>query len=70
MDPFDIFYLCAESLIAVISVLGNALIIWLWFEDKSLRKIKSNKYLIALAISNFSLGLFGIASSIAVSEYI
>lgn len=60
-------YALVESLVALIAVLGNALVIIVFCRHKKLRK-KTNYYILSLAIADVLIGLLGIPFAVLVSQ--
>lgn len=65
-SKLDISYAIIETLIAVLAVVGNALVIVVFFRERRLRK-RTNYYIISLAFADFLLGLIGIPFAVLVS---
>src|SRR6218665_2013152 len=59
-------YTTLEVICAVLSIVGNSVIIFLFIKIRSLRTVK-NFYVISLAVADLLVGLVGIPSSLAVS---
>lgn len=59
-------YTVLESLVAIVAVIGNALVIVVFCREKRLRR-RTNFYIISLALADFLIGLLGIPFAILVS---
>lgn len=62
----NIPYTVLESLVAIVAVIGNALVILVFCREKRLRR-RTNFYIISLALADFLIGLLGIPFAILVS---
>lgn len=60
-------YTILESLVAFVAVIGNALVIVVFYRERRLRR-RTNYYIISLAIADFLVGFFGIPFAILVSD--
>lgn len=63
----NIPYTILESLVAFVAVIGNALVIVVFYRERRLRR-RTNYYIISLALADFLVGFFGIPFAILVSE--
>lgn len=59
----EITFLVVESIIAIFAMLGNILVIIVFFRERRLRR-KTNYYIISLASADFCVGLLGIPFAI------
>ena len=59
-------YTILESLVAFVAVIGNALVIVVFYRERRLRR-RTNYYIISLALADFLVGFFGIPFAILVS---
>lgn len=64
-DLEAILYAMCEGLVAICATVGNFLVIFVFIQDKRLRKV-TNFYIISLAIADLFVGLIGIPSAILV----
>lgn len=64
---FQIAYITIDSIIGIISVLGNGFILCVFAKEERLRR-KRNFYLMSLALADFLLGLIGIPATIMVKK--
>lgn len=62
----NIPYAVLESLVAFFAVIGNALVIIVFYRERRLRR-RTNYYIISLATADFLVGLLGIPFAILVS---
>lgn len=60
-------YTVMEVIVAVVAVIGNALVIFVFYREKRLRR-RTNYYIISLALADFLVGLLGIPFAIMVSK--
>lgn len=58
-------YAVMESLVAIVAVIGNALVIIVFYRERRLRR-RTNYYIISLALADFLVGLLGIPFAILV----
>lgn len=68
-DPIanlDIPYTIMELLVAVVAVIGNALVIVVFYRERRLRR-RTNYYIISLAIADLLVGLLGVPFAILAS---
>lgn len=63
----NIPYTILESLVAFVAVIGNALVIIVFYRERRLRR-RTNYYIISLAIADFLVGFFGIPFAILVRK--
>lgn len=66
LGELNIPYTVLESLVAIVAVIGNALVIVVFCREKRLRR-RTNFYIISLALADFLIGLLGIPFAILVS---
>ena len=64
--PANIPYVVSEVLVAVCAVIGNALVILVFYRERRLRR-RTNYYIISLAIADLLVGLLGIPFAILAS---
>lgn len=64
-SKLNISYAVVELMIALFAIVGNALVIVVFFRERRLRK-RTNYYIISLAFADFLLGLFGIPFAVLV----
>lgn len=62
----NIPYTVMESIVAIVAVIGNALVIIVFYRERRLRR-RTNYYIISLATADFLVGLLGIPFAIMVS---
>lgn len=62
----NIPYAVMEALVAIVAVIGNALVIIVFYRERRLRR-RTNYYIISLAFADFLVGLLGIPFAILVS---
>ena len=67
VKELNIPYTILESLVAIVAVIGNALVIVVFCREKRLRR-RTNFYIISLALADFLIGLLGIPFAILVSK--
>lgn len=67
LPKLNIPYAVMESLVAIVAVIGNALVIIAFFRERRLRR-RTNYYIISLALADFLVGFFGIPFAILVSD--
>ncbi|CAO1411003.1 unnamed protein product [Diamesa tonsa] len=63
LGELNIPYTVLESLVAIVAVIGNALVIVVFCREKRLRR-RTNFYIISLALADFLIGLLGIPFAI------
>lgn len=63
----NIPYAVMEALVAIVAVIGNALVIVVFWRERRLRR-RTNYYIISLALADFLVGLLGIPFAILVSR--
>lgn len=63
----NIPYVVMELLVALIAVVGNAIVIIAFLRERKLRK-RTNFYILSLALADFLLGLLGIPFAILVNN--
>lgn len=63
----NIPYTVMESIVATVAVIGNALVIIVFYRERRLRR-RTNYYIISLALADFLVGLLGIPFAILVSK--
>ncbi|XP_045606766.1 adenosine receptor A1 [Procambarus clarkii] len=66
LPPLDIFYITSEILVAIISIIGNALTIAVFTVDQKLHRL-TNYYIVSLALADLLVGLVGIPFAILTS---
>lgn len=59
----NVFYVVCETLVAILAVLGNALVIYVFQKERRLRR-RTNYYIVSLAAADFLVGLLGIPFAI------
>jgi len=59
-------YAMLESLVAIVAVIGNALVIIVFYRERRLRR-RTNYYIVSLALADFLVGLLGIPFAILAS---
>lgn len=64
----NISYIVFETIVAIAAVIGNGIIIILFFRRNNLRTIQ-NYPIISLSAADFLLGLLGIPLAVLVSEF-
>lgn len=62
----NIPYTIMEGLVAFVAVIGNGLVIIVFFRERRLRR-RTNYYIISLALADFLVGLIGIPFAVLVS---
>lgn len=62
----NLTYVVLESLVAIFAVVGNALVIIVFYRERRLRR-RTNYYIISLALADFLVGFFGIPFAILAS---
>lgn len=62
----NFLYTAMECLVAVIAVIGNGLVIIVFYRERRLRR-RTNYYIISLALADFLVGLIGVPFAILVS---
>lgn len=67
LPKLNIPYAVMEALVAIVAVIGNALIIIVFHRERRLRR-RTNYYIISLALADFLVGLLGIPFAILVSR--
>lgn len=67
LKPLNVPYAVMESLVAIVAVIGNALVIIVFYRERRLRR-RTNYYIISLASADFLVGLLGIPFAILVRE--
>lgn len=58
-----IAFIFMESVVAILAMLGNILVIIVFFQERKLRR-KTNYYIISLATADFLVGLFALPFAI------
>jgi 7 transmembrane receptor (rhodopsin family) len=66
LSGLNIPYAVMEALVAIVAVIGNALVIIVFYRERRLRR-RTNYYIISLALADFLVGLLGIPFAILVS---
>lgn len=56
-----------ECLVAIVAVIGNSLVILVFYRERRLRR-RTNYYIISLATADFLVGLIGIPFAVLVSK--
>lgn len=64
-SKFNVLYATLELIVAIIAVIGNALVIVAFCLERKLRR-RTNFYIISLAFADFLVGLLGIPFAILV----
>ncbi|KAF5304165.1 hypothetical protein FQR65_LT08058 [Abscondita terminalis] len=62
----DVYYKISEILVAIFAVIGNALVIAVFWREKRLRR-RTNYYIISLAVADLLVGLLGIPFALLAS---
>lgn len=62
-QELDVGYVVCETVVAVLAVLGNALVIFVFRKERRLRR-RTNYYIVSLAAADFLVGLLGIPFAI------
>lgn len=62
-------YIAIEIFLAVISVIGNVLVIFVFCREKQLKR-RTNFYIISLAVADVLVGLLGIPFAIMVNLHL
>lgn len=65
----NILYTVMESLVAIVAVIGNGLVIIVFYRERRLRR-RTNYYIISLALADLLVGLIGVPFAILVSYQI
>lgn len=63
----NIPYTVMECLVAIVAVVGNGLVIMVFYRERRLRR-RTNYYIISLALADFLVGLIGVPFAILVSQ--
>lgn len=63
---FNMPYTVMEILVAIVAVIGNGLVIIVFYRERRLRR-RTNYYIISLALADFLVGLIGVPFAILVS---
>jgi Co/Zn/Cd efflux system component len=63
----NIFYTVMECLVAIVAVIGNGLVIIVFYRERRLRR-RTNYYIISLALADLLVGLIGVPFAILVSD--
>lgn len=63
----NIPYTVMEILVAIVAVIGNGLVIIVFYRERRLRR-RTNYYIISLALADFLVGLIGVPFAILVSK--
>lgn len=63
----NLTYILAESVIGVLAVIGNLLVILVFYREKKLQR-RTNYFIISLAVADFLTGLLGIPIALLVSD--
>jgi adenosine receptor A2a len=63
----NIPYTIMEGLVAFVAVIGNGLVIIVFYRERRLRR-RTNYYIISLALADFLVGLIGVPFAILVSN--
>jgi adenosine receptor A2a len=66
LSMLNVPYTIMEALVASVAVIGNALVIIVFYRERRLRR-RTNYYIISLALADFLVGLLGIPFAILVS---
>lgn len=67
LPELDIPYAVVEGLLALSAVIGNAIVIYVFYSEKKLWK-RTNFYIISLATADLLVGLLGIPFAIMVAD--
>ncbi|CAG9760870.1 unnamed protein product [Ceutorhynchus assimilis] len=59
----NVTYVVCEIIVAILAVLGNALVVYVFLKEKKLRR-RTNYYIFSLATADFLVGFLGIPSAI------
>lgn len=62
-DEFNAVYVACEAIVAMIAVLGNALVIFVFWKERRLRR-RTNYYIVSLALADLLVGFLGIPFAI------
>lgn len=65
-DEIHVPYTVCECIVAVLAIVGNAMVICVFRKERRLRR-RTNYYIISLAIADFLVGCFGIPFAILAS---
>lgn len=65
LAQLNVPYAVMEILVAVVAVIGNALVIIVFYRERRLRR-RTNYYIVSLALADFLVGLLGIPFAILV----
>lgn len=63
----NIPYTVMEILVSIVAVIGNGLVIIVFYRERRLRR-RTNYYIISLALADFLVGLIGVPFAILVSK--
>ena len=63
MQSLNWLYVASEALVAFLAILGNALVVYVFCTNRSLRRYR-NYYIVGLAVADFLVGLVGIPMAI------
>jgi hypothetical protein len=66
LSMLNVPYTIMELVVATVAVIGNALVIIVFYRERRLRR-RTNYYIISLALADFLVGLLGIPFAILVS---
>ena len=66
MENLNVIYASSEALVALLAVVGNLLVVYVFCTNRNLRRYR-NYYIIALAIADFLVGLLGIPLAVLAS---
>lgn len=66
LSMLNVPYTIMEALVAMTAIIGNALVIIVFYRERRLRR-RTNYYIISLALADFLVGLLGIPFAILVS---
>lgn len=59
----DVAYVACEAIVAALAVLGNSLVIFVFWKERRLRR-RTNYYIVSLAVADLLVGLLGIPFAI------
>jgi membrane-associated PAP2 superfamily phosphatase len=65
----NILYTIMESLVAIVAVVGNGLVIIVFYRERRLRR-RTNYYIISLALADLLVGLIGVPFAILVRTFL
>ena len=68
LEPLDIWYWVIRGIIAILTITGNGIVIYLIVSKRRLR-VTNNWFVLSLAVADFCIGLFTTTSGIACTFY-